>query len=155
MDTLLHLFASHLLLGWLAIGAAFLIVELMTGSGWLLWPAASAAVVAMSTLATPLSWAGQAAAFAALTAVSTYAGRRWIVGRVRPAAGDVNDLTERLIGHAGRAVQAFRDGEGRVFVDGKEWSAEADAQTPIASDARVEVLAVVGGAKLKVRPAGD
>jgi membrane protein implicated in regulation of membrane protease activity len=37
-------------LGWIAIGGVFLIGELMTGSGWLLWPAGSAGAVGVATL---------------------------------------------------------------------------------------------------------
>ena len=37
---------THPFWGWLALGAVLLVTELMTGSGWLLWPAAAAAVVA-------------------------------------------------------------------------------------------------------------
>ena len=36
---------AHPFWSWLAVGAVFLIVEVMTGSGWLLWPAGSAAAV--------------------------------------------------------------------------------------------------------------
>ena len=39
MSGLLEIFANHALVGWLAIGAVLLILELVTGSGWLLWPA--------------------------------------------------------------------------------------------------------------------
>jgi hypothetical protein len=150
MADIVHLFGSHLLLGWLAIGAALLVVELLSGSGWLLWPAGAAAIVGLLTLVAPMTLAGQAGLFALLAVVSTYLGRRYLVGRARPAA-DVNDLQVRLIGHAGRAVDAFRDGEGRVFVDGKEWSAEADPAAAIASGARVEVVAMITGARLRVR----
>jgi hypothetical protein len=155
VTALAHLFSGHLLLGWLAIGAAFLIVELMSGSGWLLWPAVSAAAVGLVTLLLPMSLPAQAALFAALTIVTTYAGRRWLAGRSRPPGSDVNDARSRLVGHAGRASLAFHDGEGRVFVDGKEWAAEAEPDAAIAMGSRVEVLDIVGGAKLKVRAAPE
>jgi membrane protein implicated in regulation of membrane protease activity len=152
MGELAHLFASHLLLGWLAIGAVFLIVELLTGSGWLLWPAGSAAVVGLATLGLTMTWAGQGALFAVLTVISTYVGRRYLLGRARPG-GDVNDTQARLIGHAGRAVDAFVGGQGRVFVDGKEWSAEADGGAAIQAGSPVQVVALVTGARLRVKPA--
>jgi len=38
-----------------------------------------------------------------------------------------------------------------VFVDGKEWSAELDAADALAAGAKVEVIAVLGGARLRVR----
>jgi hypothetical protein len=40
-----------------------------------------------------------------------------------------------------------------VFVDGKEWSAELEGDAPLSSGGRIEVIALVGGARLKVRAA--
>jgi hypothetical protein len=47
MDHAEAFFLAHRFWAWIAIGGAFLIGELMTGSGWLLWPASAAAVVAV------------------------------------------------------------------------------------------------------------
>lgn len=155
MAALAHLLSDHVLLAWLALGAVFLVAELMTGSGWLLWPAGSAALVGLTTLVASMSWPVQTGAFAMLTIASTYAGRRWIAGRERSPAIEVNDMRLRLIGQVGRASQTFNDGEGRVFIDGKEWSAEAEPSCAIASGARVEVADIIGGARLRVRSAPE
>jgi membrane protein implicated in regulation of membrane protease activity len=152
VTTLLDLFATHELLGWLAVGAVFLTVELATGSGWLLWPAGSAAAVGLVTLVWRPDMPVQAAVFAVLTIVSTYVGRRFI-NRSGRHGQDPNDPHARLIGKAGNAATEFRDGQGRVFVDGKEWSAELDGAGPLPVGARIEVVALVGGARLKVRAA--
>ncbi len=152
MTALIDLFSSHALLGWLAVGAVFLCVELVTGSGWLLWPAGSAAAVGLITLASRLDLTAQAAIFALLTIASTYLGRRFI-NRSGQSGHDPNDPHARLIGRGGQAATAFQDGLGRVFVDGKEWSAELDGADPVAIGARIEVVALVGGARLKVRAA--
>ena len=50
-------------------------------------------------------------------------------------------------------LSAFADGEGRVFVDGKEWSAELEGGGALPDGAKVEVAAILGGARLQVRPA--
>ena len=73
-------------------------------------------------------------------------------GRIR-RGHDPNDPLTRLIGHQGEAASAFEGGRGRVFVDGKEWAAELVGDGPIAPGGRVEVVALVGGARLKVRAA--
>lgn len=151
MDALSQLIATHPMWTWFAVGAAFLAVEVVTGSGWLLWPAGSAAIVAVTSVFVPLSGAEATALFAVCTLITTYIGRRYLV-RTHPAGPDVNAPSERLIGHRGRAASAFEGGRGRVFVDGKEWSAEFDGSTPLASGTNVEVVAVVGGARLKVAP---
>ncbi len=152
MESLGALITSHPLWLWLAIGALLLAVEVLTGSGWLLWPAASAGVVAIIAMLTPFGPAAQAVIFAILTIASTYVGRRFIRGA--PASSpDVNDASTRLIGHHGKASEAFTGGSGRVFVDGKEWSARLEGSDSLAAGAAVEVVAVLSGARLMVRPA--
>ena len=152
MIAALDLFAAHALLGWLAVGAVFLIVELLTGSGWLLWPAGAAALTGAAALAPGVGIGGQAAIFAGLTIVATLLGRRFLNGRPR-GGGDLNDAGIRLIGLSGVASTAFDEGRGRVFVDGKEWAAELDGAGSVSMGGRVRVIALVGGARLKVRPA--
>jgi membrane protein implicated in regulation of membrane protease activity len=49
-------------------------------------------------------------------------------------------------------VEAFRNGEGRVFVDGKEWAAVSADDTAPRLDDKVMVVAAEG-AVLRVRPA--
>lgn len=152
MSGILEIFANHALVGWLAIGAVLLVLELLTGSGWLLWPAGSAGATGMITLGPDLPLAAQAAIFAVLTVASTYAGRRWM-GRPAHRGQDPNDPMSRLIGLRGEAACDFHGGRGRVFVDGKEWAAELVGDGPLGPGGRVEVVALVGGARLKVRPA--
>lgn len=137
---------------WLAVAALFLTVELATGSGWLLWPAGSAAIVAVVAAFVHIGWPWELALFAGATVVTTFLGRRFMP-RTLPTDPDINDQLGRLVGHQGDAAGAFHNGHGRVMVDGKEWSAEAEADAAIAKGQRVEVTAVVGGAHLRVRPA--
>ena len=122
----------------------------MTGSGWLLWPAASAGLVAVLTQAVDLGLAPQAVIFAGLTIITTFVGRRYL-RNVHAPGRDVNDPGARLIGHRGTAVETFRTGAGRVFVDGKEWSAELEGDGALVAGAPVVVTALLGGARLRVR----
>lgn len=144
---------SHPLWGWMAVGAVFLAVEVATGSGWLLWPAGSAALTGLITLFLPINQPEQIAVFGVLTIITTYIGRRYLRGVRAAASIDVNDPLLRLVGHRGEAVADFDGEDGRVFVDGKEWSAVLDGAGPLAAGTKVEVIAVVGGARLKVRTA--
>jgi membrane protein implicated in regulation of membrane protease activity len=151
MDAVSAFYFSHPFWVWLALGAVFLSVEVVTGSGWLLWPAGSAALVGVISLAAPrLGGPGALVLFAALTVVSTFVGRRWLRG-VPHGGPNINDPLARLISHRGEVSHAFDGGLGRVFVDGKEWSAELDDAGALAAGAKVEVIAVLGGARLKVR----
>jgi membrane protein implicated in regulation of membrane protease activity len=145
-------FFAHPFWAWIAIGGVFLIGELMTGSGWLLWPAAAAAVVAVTSQLVALIWPEQIVLFVVAAVVFTYVGRRFL----RPApkgASDVNDPAPRLVGCEGETVSAFQAGLGRVFVDGKEWAAELDSGGDLAPKSKVKVLEILGGARLKVTAA--
>jgi membrane protein implicated in regulation of membrane protease activity len=150
MDQAQIFFFAHPFWAWIAIGGVFLIAELMTGSGWLLWPAGAAAVVAVTSQLVDLGWAKEIVLFVVAAVVFTYLGRRFL----RPAPkgeGDINDLAPRLVGREGETVSAFKAGLGRVFVDGKEWAAELDGGGDLAPRSKVQVLEILGGARLKVR----
>ena len=150
MDGAEALFFAHPFWSWIAIGGVFLIFELVSGSGWLLWPAAAAAVTAVLSQLIDLGWPKEIVLFAVSAVVFTYLGRRFL--RPTPkGAGDINDLGARIVGREGEAVAAFRHGLGRVFVDGKEWAAELEGGGELAAKAKVEVLEILSGAKLKVR----
>ena len=144
-------FFAHPFWIWIAIGAVCLVVELMTGSGWLLWPAGAAAVVAVVAQLFPgFGWPQELVLFVVVSVIATYLGRRYL--RPAPAgASDINDPGPRLIGKEGEAVSAFDAGHGRVFVDGKEWSAELEGDGDLAAKAKVVVTEILGGARLKVR----
>lgn len=137
---------------WIAAGAVLLAIEVATASGWLLWAAGCAAAVGLLTLLPiEMSEPVRIALFAILTMVSTLASRRLLPRRAE-AGDDINDRTAALIGKTGRAQGAFRDGSGRVLIDGAEWDAESEDKV-IADGARVRVEKVLGGARLSVRAA--
>ncbi len=152
MQTLIDLHASHPFWVWLALAAVLLVLEVMSGSGYLLWPAGSAAITA---LITPMHLGApeELAIFAALTLAFTIVARRFWPNPLRPKGPDINDPHARLIGHHGRAAGAFTAGRGRVFIDGKEWAAELEAGDELAAGADVQVTGVLSGASLKVRAA--
>ena len=152
MPTLSEVYALHPFWVWLAMGGALLAIEVATGSGWLLWPAASAAVVALAALVVGLSLPMSVFAFAILTIVSTLLARRYMPRSVNTAGHDINDNVARLMGHEGKVVAAFRGHVGRVFIDGKEWAADLDGAETLEAGARVEVVGVAG-ARLTVRAA--
>jgi len=133
---------------WLAAAGLLLAAEAISGSGWLLWPAGSAAVTALVAFLLPLSLPTQAGFFAVLTLVTTLAGRHFFPRA--QAGGDINDTLLRLKGSEGVVTQAFAGGIGRVLVDGKEWAAHLDGGAALAAGTKIIVMAV-GGAKLRVR----
>ena len=150
MDWLINVYADYPVLIWLAVAALFLAVEVATGSGWLLWPAGSAALVAVLTFVLPDSLLIELAVFAALTGVTALFGRRFLPKNLG-VGPDINDNFARLVGRQGSAVSVFEHGQGRVFIDGKEWAAIAEGSAPDMGQ-KVEVIAAEG-AVLRVRPA--
>ena len=147
------LYAAHPFWVWIALGAAILAAEVATGSGWLLWPAAAAAVVALAVTFGGLDLSQAALVFALLTISFVLLARRYLPKSLfQKAANDINDNVARLIGHHGRVVTAFRGRNGRVFIDGKEWAAELDEGEALEVGSRVEVTGVQG-AHLRVRAA--
>ncbi len=154
MDMIANLYASNPFWIWMAFGALLLAIEAATGSGWLLWAAASAAVVGLISLlgvggayALPV----QVGLFGALTLTSTLLSRRFIK-TVQGEGEDINDQTTRLIGKTGRSVGAFVEGHGRAFIDGSEWIADLEDAADLAPGAKV-VVTGVAGSRLKVKPA--
>jgi membrane protein implicated in regulation of membrane protease activity len=152
MESLIDLAVANPFWVWAGVGAALLAAEVATGSGWLLWPAASAGVVAVLALVLPMEWLAATGLFAALTIVSSLTARRYLRPLAHHHGHDINDNVGRLVGHHGKAVGAFAGGAGRVFIDGKEWAAELDGGAALESGAPVEVTGITG-ARLRVRPA--
>jgi membrane protein implicated in regulation of membrane protease activity len=157
MPDLMSLYVAHPFWAWIVLAGALLAVEVMTGSGWMLWPAGVAAVMAFLATYGHLDPGQALLVFALLTISSVLLARRYLPkSLLRRADNDINDNVGRLVGHQGRVVAAFNDRSGRVFVDGKEWAAEADDSEALKTGAlkagaRVEVTGVTG-ARLKVRP---
>lgn len=137
---------------WAGLSAALLAVEVVTGSGWLLWAAASAAATGVIVALAGPSVPTALVIYAVLTIGSTLLARRYLPRSVAAHAGDINDNVARLVGHEGSAVQAFAHGAGRVFIDGKEWPAELEEGEALEAGADVRVTGV-DGTRLKVRRA--
>jgi membrane protein implicated in regulation of membrane protease activity len=140
---------QHPFLLWTAIGGVLLAVEVGTGSGWLLWPAGAAVATALAATLIPLDLPVQAILFAGLTIVTTLAGRHFFPRRM--PGHDINDTRARLAGQGGVAAGDFKAGQGRVFVDGKEWAAELDGAGAVSSGMKI-VVTGVHGARLTVKP---
>lgn len=153
MTDLIALYAAHPMWAWMGLGALLLAAEVLTGTGWLLWPAACAAAVGVFAL-TRLNFGlgGDIALFAGLTIVTTLAARRLFPGLGR-TDDDINDRAARLAGEIGVAATAFSDGDGRVAVGGAEWAARLDGGGDLPAGTRIVVVRVVDGSKLLVAQA--
>lgn len=144
-------YEAHPLWCWLSLGGLLLAVEILTGTGWLLWPAASAALVAIIAVATrALGLPGEILVFALLTIATTFLGQKFLPRRGLQDGPDINDRAGELIGQTGQVVAAFEGGHGRVLVDGAEWAAEAPGEA-LKAGAQVKVVKLLGGARIAVK----
>ena len=155
MNDLIAVYAAHPMWTWAGLAALLLAAEVLTGTGWLLWPAACAAalgVVALTRLNFGLG--GDLALFAGLTIVTTLGARKLFPGLSRAQSDDdINERAGQLAGEIGVAATAFFGGDGRVSVGGAEWAARLDGGGDLPAGAKIMVVRVVDGAKLLVAPA--
>lgn len=150
MSLIGDLYLTHPAWIWAGLAAALLAAEVATGTGWLLWASAAAAVVALIEVFGQLPVTAAVMLFAGLMIVSSLTARRYFPRRQRQGGEDINDNIARVVGHEGRVVAAFHGGVGRVFIDGKEWAAELEGDGALEAGAKVRV-AGVSGARLRVR----
>ena len=150
MDTIMGLYADQPFWFWAAFAAAILGVEVLTGTGWLLWASAAAGVTALAVALVDVSVPTALLVFALLTLFSTLLARRYLPKPLTETGVDINDTVARLVGHRGSVVAAFAGRSGRVFIDGKEWAAELDDGEALEAGAAVEVTGIAG-ARLRVR----
>lgn len=154
MEPLTAFFDGLAVWRWLALAGVVLVLELLTGTTYLLWPAVAAAVVGVASWLLPIPWQAQIAAFAVLTAVLVLFGDKLVAKRWRKLVSDRPHLNERaaqLKGQRVTAVAAFAAGQGRVRVGDTVWAAVLETPGEAAEGAQLEVVGV-DGATLKVRP---
>jgi inner membrane protein len=134
---------------WLILGAALLLLEMMLGTQWMLWAAASAGLVSVISLTgLPIGPASQGAIFAALTLIGALFSKRLM----KPVtAHNINDPHQRWVGLHGQVLSGFEgagaDRTGRVLVQGVEWPAEyhGRAETVFKPEDPVKIAAMKDG----------
>jgi membrane protein implicated in regulation of membrane protease activity len=113
---------------WLFIAFGLLILEVLTGTMYILWPAAAAFIVGVLVFMIPgLGWSMQFLLFFILASVILYFGHTHLRPRVK--GGDPSDLNDRARSMQGMRVKAivdFETGRGRVQVGDTQWRASMD-----------------------------
>ena len=150
MNPLTEFYTLHPLWTWMSVAAVILAVEIITSTGWMLWPAACAAVVGIVAGVTrALGLPGEIALFAVLAVVSSLTVRKYLRPKDMQPGEDINDRAHTLTGKIGQVTQVD-GGRLRVLVDGAEW--EAESNQSLAAGQQVKVQRVLGGARLAVEP---
>ncbi len=130
---------------WVIIGVLLLILEVITGTTYILWPAVSALFVGVLVFILPLGWEMQFLLFFLLSTVLLVLGHTHIRPRLRNdrAADDLNDRARSMVGMRVRAIADFDTGQGRVQVGDTQWRAAMNAGDAKAGD-ELRVVSVKG-----------
>ena len=146
MDILSDIFGRMNMWAWWAIAGLILIAEVLTGTSYLLWPAAAAFLtgfVAMEMFG--ISWPVQLGVFAVLTLPLLWIGDRWVRPALKLGADSgLNDRSSRMIGERVTVVADFASGRGRVRYGDTEWAAESEDGSDIVAGQTCTVKAVKG-----------
>jgi membrane protein implicated in regulation of membrane protease activity len=78
MSAIAAFYAVHPFWTWIAVAAVLLAAEVVTGWGYLLWPAAAAVGIAVAGRFAPLGLPVEVAVFVVLTIASTMLARRFL-----------------------------------------------------------------------------
>lgn len=138
---------------WLCLGGLLLIGELLGTAGYLLWTGIAAVLVGVIAWALPfIGWEWQGILFAIFTVVSAVLWRKWLSGRQKNKADNVNQISHQLIGVKGRLLSDTKEGFSRVRLADGSWRVYSD--TPLSANTEVVVIAV-DGITLQVKPSRD
>ena len=132
---------SNLWLIWTLICVLALILEVSSGTFYLMCFALGAACSIVVTLfATPF-WL-QVLVFVIASVISVFCVRPFVVRYLHPNHSDRPSNADALIGREGIVIEAIRpDRDGYVKVDGDEWRAVAKDNGSIAKGERVRIVA--------------
>ena len=115
---------------WLVVGVLLLILEVVTGTTYILWPAVAALIVGLITFILPLSWEMQFLLFFILSAILLVVGHKFVRPKMKGGEpSDLNDRARSMVGMRVKAIADFETGMGRVQVGDTQWRASIDEGT--------------------------
>lgn len=128
MALLQELFGLHW--GWMALGVALAITELLAPGYFLIWLAAAALVTGLVAAALPVGLSGEILLFVVLCALALAAAKRWFARHPGVSADPLlNDRGGQLVGQTALVTHVIEGGSGRVRHGDTEWLARGpDAQ---------------------------
>ncbi len=123
---MLELFSSHPDWGWIALGVAFILIEVLLFSAVFIWFGSSAIITGLLTMAIGMSWQTQIAVFSVL-ALASLAGFKFLRGnedsRERTDGYQLNKRATHYIGKSVEVSNEIKNGRGRVYVGDTSWKA--------------------------------
>jgi len=111
-------------LHWFIIAGILMVLEVSTGTLYLLFVAAAALIVGLFNVVVDASWQTDLLLFGILSAVSLLVGHYVIKPRLNEQTADgLNEPANALVGKRVRALADFKTGEGRVQLGDSQWRA--------------------------------
>lgn len=128
MAPLTDLFGVHW--GWMALGVALAIAEIVAPGYFLIWLAAAALLTGLVAATLPVGLESEIILFVVLCALVLAAGRRWVLRHpVQSADPMLNDRGGQIVGDSVVVTHVIEGGSGRVRHGDTEWLARGpDAQ---------------------------
>jgi len=129
---------------WLILGVLLLVLEVVTGTTYILWPAVAALIVGVIVFILPLAWEMQFLLFFILSAILLVVGHKFVRPKMQGGEpSDLNDRARTMVGMRVKAVADFETGLGRVQVGDTQWRASVYDGNP-AAGAELRVVSVKG-----------
>lgn len=129
---------------WLIVGVLLLVIEVFTGTTYILWIAVAALIVGLITFVLPLGWEMQFLLFSILSAILLVIGHTYVRPKMKGGEpSDLNDRARSMVGMRVKAVADFDTGLGRVQVGDTQWRASIVDGNP-AAGAELRVMSVKG-----------
>lgn len=136
---------------WLFLFFGLLIIEVLTGTTYILWLAISAVIVAICTFILPIGWSMQLVLYFVLSAVFLYLGHTYLKPKMKGGEpSDLNDRARSMQGMRVKAIADFDTGRGRVQVGDTQW--RASMETGDAKAGEELRVVTVKGTTLVVEP---
>ena len=139
MVMLQELFGQHL--GWIALGVALAIAEIVAPGYFLIWLAAAALLTGLVSAAMPIGLTAEVLLFAMLCALALGAAKRWFARNPGASADPMlNDRGGQLVGQSAVVTHVIEGGPeggmGRVRHGDTEWLARGP-DSPLGTRMRI------------------
>ena len=129
---------------WMILGVLLLVLEVVTGTTYILWPAVAALIVGVIVFVLPLAWEMQFLLFFILSGILLVVGHKFVRPKMKGGEpSDLNDRARTMVGMRVKAVADFETGLGRVQVGDTQWRASVKDGNPV-SGAELRVVSVKG-----------
>ena len=129
---------------WITVGVLLLILEVVTGTTYILWPAVAALIVGLIVFILPLGWEMQFLLFFILSSVLLVVGHKYVRPKMKGGEpSDLNDRARSMVGMRVKAIADFETGIGRVQVGDTQWRASIEDGTALEGQ-ELRVMSVKG-----------